>query len=91
VKGQSRRDAGIFHGDIAILNRQEQVSDGQIATVIIDNEAALKRFYRNGDSILLRAANADFEDIVVRSSDDRQVTIAGRLVGVRRTHGGFRK
>lgn len=89
VQGHSMRDAGIFHGDIAILNRQEQVSEGQIAAVLIDSDTTLKRFHRSGENVVLRAANPDFDDIVVRPSDDRQVTIAGRLVGVLRTHGNF--
>lgn len=90
VEGQSMRDAGILDGDIAILNRQEEVSEGQIAAVIIGNDATLKRFYRKGDAIVLRAANPDFADMVIGPEDDRQVSIAGRLVGVLRTHGAIR-
>lgn len=89
VEGQSMRDAGIFDGDIAILNRQEDVSDGQIAAVIIESTATLKRFHREGDSVVLRAANELFDDIVIRASDDRRVAIAGRLVGVLRTRGAI--
>lgn len=87
VEGQSMRDAGIFDGDIAILNRQEDVSDGQIAAVIIECTATLKRFYRKGNSVILRAANPVFDDIIIRAGDDQRVAIAGRLVGVLRTSG----
>jgi len=86
VEGQSMRDAGILNGDIAIINRQEDVADGQIAAVLLgDEDSTLKRFYRQNGAVVLRAANPDFEDIVVQPTDGRTVTIAGRLVGLLRT------
>ncbi len=86
VEGQSMRDAGILNGDIAIINRQEDVADGQIAAVLLgDENTTLKRFYRQNGAIILRSANPDFKDIVVQPVDGRNVTIAGRLVGLLRT------
>lgn len=85
VVGLSMRDAGILDGDIAILNRQEDVADGQIAAVVLNDDATLKKFLRRDGVIVLRAANPDFEDIIVRPGEGREVRIAGRLVGVLRT------
>jgi repressor LexA len=86
VEGHSMRDAGILNGDIAIINRQEDVVDGQIAAVLLgDSDTTLKRFYREDGAIVLRAANPDFKDIIVTPQDGVSVTIAGRLVGVLRT------
>ena len=86
VEGHSMRDAGILNGDIAIINRQEDVADGQIAAVLLgDSDTTLKRFYREDGAIILRAANPDFKDIIVTPQDGVSVTIAGRLVGVLRT------
>ncbi|HVT29106.1 MAG TPA: transcriptional repressor LexA [Lacipirellulaceae bacterium] len=82
VEGQSMRDAGILDGDFAILNHQEDVADGQIAAVLIDEVATLKQFFRKKDCVVLHAANPDFEDIVLRAEIGHRVAIAGRLVGV---------
>ncbi len=83
VKGESMKNAGIFDGDIAIIRVQPQVDDGEIAAVIIEDEATLKRVIRQDGKIVLRAENPAFEDIIV--PPDRQIAIAGKLRGVMRT------
>jgi repressor LexA len=82
VKGDSMKNAGIFNGDIAIIRVQPQVDDGEIAAVIIEDEATLKRVIREDGRVVLRAENPDFQDIVV--PPDRQIAIAGKLRGVMR-------
>ena len=85
VRGESMINEGIRDGDMAIINRQDEVNDGEIAAVILDDEATLKKVLRQRNRLILRAANADYPDIVVSSSDRRTVRIAGRYVGLFRS------
>ena len=57
AKGNSMINARIFDGDIVFCHSQPTVENGEIAVVIIDNEATLKRFYKYENSIELRAEN----------------------------------
>jgi repressor LexA len=80
VKGDSMQDMGILSGDLAIVQSRPTVENGEVAAVIIDGEATLKRVYRKADQIVLHAENKEFDDIVVTS--DQDVQIAGKMVGV---------
>lgn len=63
IKGYSMVNANIHDGDIIFIKKQSDVDDGQIAAVLIDDEATLKRVYKYGDSIQLRAENPSFAPI----------------------------
>ena len=82
VKGDSMRDIGVLDGDMAIVRKQSSLDSGEVGAVIIDDEATLKRVVRRNNQILLRAENPAYEDMTL--SSDRDVSIAGRLVGVLR-------
>ena len=84
VKGDSMQDAGILDGDMAIIQKQAAVDYGEIAAVIIDDEATLKSIVCEGDRILLRAANPAYGDIAL--SSERDVNVAGKLIGVLRRY-----
>ncbi len=53
VKGDSMNAARIFDGDIIIVRRQDMVEDGEIAVVMVDDEATVKRFYQEGSRVVL--------------------------------------
>jgi repressor LexA len=82
VRGESMKNAGILPGDIAVLNRQSEVADGEIAAVLLDDEATLKYLYRLKGAVILRGANPAFPDIVIRSDGQRSVQILGKYVGL---------
>ena len=82
VRGESMKNAGILPGDIAVMNRQSEVADGEIAAVLLDDEATLKYFYRPNGAVILRGANPAFPDIVIRSDEQRSVQILGKYVGL---------
>lgn len=88
VKGDSMKNAGILPGDIAVLNRQQDVADGEIAAVLLEDDATLKFLYRRGGAVVLRGANPAFPDIVIRSSDSRSLQVLGKYVGLIRLQGG---
>ena len=88
VKGDSMKDAGILPGDIAIMNRQPDVADGDIAAVLLDNDATLKFFHRRRGTVVLRGANPVFRDLVLRGDDLTSLRILGKYVGLVRQQGG---
>lgn len=79
VKGDSMIDANIFNDDIAFFRQQPALENGEIGAVIINNEATLKRFYKDDGNIILQPENKDYKPIIITDGD---VYIAGKLVAV---------
>lgn len=83
ASGHSMVNAGIDDGDIVFLRRQSTARNGQIAAVLVDGEATLKRFYRKEGSpvIELRPENDAFrvQEVDVR---EHAVLIQGVAAGV---------
>lgn len=81
-RGDSMIDARIYDGDVVFIRRQDDVDDGAIAAVMIDDEATLKRVYRLADGrIELRAANARYAPILFGGENEtRSIRILGRAV-----------
>lgn len=84
VGGSSMEGAGIFDGDIAILNGQAEVTNGEIAAVLVGEETTLKRVFRTSDGIRLHAENPKFPDLVFDQSNAAALSVAGVLVGILR-------
>ena len=85
ICGDSMIDEGIHQGDIAIIARQSTVESGEIAAVVIENEATLKFLIRESHKLILRAANPSYPDIIVDSNSETEVRIAGKYVGLVRS------
>jgi repressor LexA len=83
VRGDSMTGAGIHDGDIAVVRKQPEVQDGELAVVMIDGEATLKRFRREGRRVILRAENPDYADIVI-DPKRADVDIVGKVIGIMR-------
>ena len=84
VSGESMIDAGILDGDIAVLEKTEEVNNGDIVVALIDNqEATLKRIRKKLNSIALEPANKNFE---TRIFGPKRITIQGKLVGIIRNY-----
>jgi repressor LexA len=80
VRGESMKDAGIFDGDYTVVRPSEDAADGEIVVALIgDDEATVKRFFRENDHVRLQPENAEMEPI--RSSE---VQVLGRVIGVLR-------
>lgn len=82
VEGDSMKDANIFHGDIAFLRRNYEFMNGGIYAVVYGSEenAVLKRVYKQGDALLLMPCNQLYDPISVPA--DEPFTICGELIGV---------
>ena len=81
-KGDSMKPT-FLDGDIVLIRQQEDVDDGQIAVVLIDGEATLKRVYHEKTGILLVADNPSFPPIRIEYPDDSP-RIQGFAVGFTR-------
>ena len=77
VKGDSMTGAGIFEGDYVVVRPQETADDGEIVVALVEEEATVKRFFREQDHVRLQPENDAVEPI--RSRD---VQLLGRVVGV---------
>jgi repressor LexA len=82
VKGDSMIDAGIFDGDIAVLRSGSDFSDGDIAAVVVDEEATLKRVFKTKRGVRLHAENLAYADRLLPTEQIKQsFRLAGVLVG----------
>jgi repressor LexA len=78
VRGESMRDAGILEGDFVVVRPTERARDGEIVVALVgDEEATVKRFFREKDRVRLQPENKSMKPI--RSRD---VRVLGRVVGV---------
>ena len=84
IQGDSMIEAGINDGDTVVIAKTSSARNGDIVVAMIeDYEATLKKFYRRGDQIELRAANSTY---VSKFLPTHQVEVQGRLVGLMRTY-----
>lgn len=81
AKGDSMINARIFDSDIVYIHQQPDVENGEIAAVQIDGEeATLKRVYHIDGSIILRAENPNYRDMVFSKKDKKDICILGKAV-----------
>lgn len=83
VAGDSM-EPGIRRGEIVFVKRQEDVLDGQIAVVIIDGEATLKRVYHLAAGVQLVSDNPAYEPMLFDARNSDVIRILGRAVSVSR-------
>ena len=77
VKGDSMKDAGILEGDYVIVRPTQVAGDGEIVVALIEEEATVKRFYKEEEQVRLEPANKAYKPI--RTSDAH---LLGRVVGM---------
>ncbi len=73
------RDAGILDGDYVVAERTSTADDGEIVVAMIDDEATVKRLYREKDRVRLQPENPDFQPIY---SD--HASVLGKVIAVMR-------
>ena len=77
VRGDSMTGAGILGGDYVVVRPAQTASNGEIVVALIEDEATVKRYFKEKGGVRLQAENPDFEPI--RSKD---ATVLGKVVGV---------
>ncbi len=81
VRGDSMKDIGIFHGDIAVIEQRQTADNGEIVVAMIDDAVTLKRFFRENNRVKLMAENSAYAPIYTQD-----VRILGRLRGIIRKY-----
>ncbi len=81
VRGESMINAGILPQDIVLLEQTSVVEDGEIAAVLLEEEATLKRVYREDGRMRLQPENDAMEPIYTQDCQ-----ILGRLIGLTRSY-----
>jgi repressor LexA len=82
AKGDSMINARIFDGDIVFIKQMPMVENGEIAAVIIDNEATLKRvyYYPEKHKLILNPENPAYEPLVYINDELDTIRILGKAV-----------
>ena len=82
AKGDSMIDANIHEGDLVFFRKQNDVDNGTIAAVLIEDEATLKRVNKSNGTLILQPCNTNYNPIIINKSDNKKVLILGQMVGV---------
>lgn len=82
VRGESMRDAAILDGDIVIVRRSATADHGDIVVALVEDEATVKRLYRQAGRIELHPENPAFDPIIPEHT--AQFSLLGRVIEVRR-------
>jgi repressor LexA len=77
VDGDSMIEDGILDGDYVIVRRQPVADNGETVVAMVENEATIKRFYREGGQIRLQPANATMAPMYFEN-----VELVGKVVGL---------
>lgn len=80
IKGESMIEAGILDGDYVVVRQQSTAEDGDVVVAMIDEEATVKRFFREAGRIRLQPENATMEPIYADEHDD--FAILGKVVAL---------
>ncbi|MDD4081255.1 MAG: transcriptional repressor LexA [Eubacteriales bacterium] len=79
VRGESMIDAGILNGDYLIVRKQPVASNGDIVVALLEDDATVKRFFKENGHFRLQPENAAMKPIIVK-----ELTILGKVVSVYR-------
>ena len=77
VQGESMKNAGILDGDYVVVERTPTARDGDIVVALIEDEATVKRLYRETDCVRLQPENDAFEPIYAK-----EAIILGKVISV---------
>lgn len=79
VRGESMIEAGIMDGDYVVVRKQPTAYNGDIVVAMVEDDATVKRFYRENGHFRLQPENSAMEPIIVP-----EVTILGKVVSLYR-------
>jgi repressor LexA len=83
VRGDSMINAHICDGDLVLVRRQDAAQPRDIVAAMVDGEATVKRFHRDGSRIVLEPEHPTMAPIVI-DPREREVRILGKVVGLLR-------
>ena len=84
VRGESMREAGIFDGDVVLVDRAITPRSGQIVVAVVDGEFTIKQLWQRAGRMKLKAANPTFADITPK--DGQAIDVWGVVVASIKVH-----
>lgn len=78
VSGESMIEAGIMDNDFIIVKQQETANNGEIIVALINDEATVKKFYKEKDYIRLQPENKNMDPIIIKGN----IKLLGKVIGV---------
>ena len=81
ARGDSMINARIADGDIVFIKQQSTVENGEIAAVVIGDEATLKRVYKTNDGLMLVAENPAYQPMYFSGDELSQTYVLGKAIG----------
>jgi DNA polymerase V len=86
VSGTSMIDAGIFDGDILVVDRSIEAKDGMIVVACVDGEFTVKVLHNQGENITLEPANKSYQSITFKEGMELRIfgvvtSVIHRLIG----------
>jgi repressor LexA len=79
-------EAGIHDGDYVFVRKQLQANAGEIVVAMIEDEATVKKYFPEGETIRFQPANSSMKDIIVRKRDWKSVNLIGVVIGIYRKY-----
>jgi len=79
VRGDSMIQAGIFNDDLIVVRRQQHANNGEIVVALVEDEATVKRYYKENGHFRLQPENDAMEPIIVPT-----VEIVGKVISLMR-------
>lgn len=73
AKGNSMTGAGIFDGDLLVVDKSLTPSSGDIVIAVMDGDLTVKRFIRRGDRVILKPENPRFKEVELQDGQELQV------------------
>ena len=82
AKGDSMVGARIYEGDIVFVKKQPRVENGEIAVVLVDDSATLKRvyLYKDEEKMVLAPENPKYKPLVYTGEELKEIQILGKAV-----------
>ena len=77
VRGDSMIQAGILHDDYIVVRKQQHANNGEIVVALVEDEATVKRFFKENGHFRLQPENDAMEPIIVPT-----VTILGKVTSL---------
>ena len=77
IQGESMIDAGILDGDLVLVKEQKTANNGDIVVALLEEEATVKRFFKEKDRIRVQPENQFMDPIYTND-----VTILGKVIGL---------
>jgi len=81
IQGDSMINAGIHNDDMVVIRKQNTARDGEIVVALLEDEATVKRFFKERDHIRLQPENDSYEPIITRD-----VSILGKVIALIRQY-----